>query len=40
MKRLPILILVLLSLTISGWAQVTSPFALSAQPVVAIPLGT
>jgi tetratricopeptide (TPR) repeat protein len=39
MKRLPFLALVLFSLTISGWAQVTSPFALSAQPVVALPLG-
>ncbi|MCX7028699.1 MAG: tetratricopeptide repeat protein [Spirochaetes bacterium] len=39
MKRLPILVfIVLCGATIAG-AQVTSPFALSAQPVVAIPLG-
>jgi hypothetical protein len=39
MKRLPLLVMAFFSFTIFGWAQVTSPFALSAQPVVAIPLG-
>jgi len=35
MKRLVVSLLVLICLAMSGWAQVTSPFALSAQPVVA-----
>ena len=39
MKRLPIVLMALFCLAAAGWGQVTSPFALSAQPVVAIPLG-
>ena len=39
MKRLFVLILIVICGAGIAWTQVTSPFALSAQPVVAIPLG-
>jgi hypothetical protein len=39
MKRLFFLVLIVICGATAAWAQVTSPFALSAQPVVAIPLG-
>lgn len=39
MKRFVVPLLALVCLAVCGWAQVTSPFALSAQPVAAVPLG-
>jgi tetratricopeptide (TPR) repeat protein len=39
MKRLSLVVLAFCCLAAAGWGQVTSPFALIAQPVVEIPLG-
>jgi tetratricopeptide (TPR) repeat protein len=39
MKRLFFVLATLLCLALAGWAQVTSPLALSAQPLVQIPIG-
>jgi tetratricopeptide (TPR) repeat protein len=39
MKRLLVAMLALFCLAMTGWGQVTSPLALSAQPLVEIPIG-
>ncbi len=39
MKMKAVLLLLLAGIAASGWGQATSPFAISAQPVVSIPLG-
>jgi tetratricopeptide (TPR) repeat protein len=39
MKRLVFVLAALLCLALKGWGQVTSPIALSAQPLVEIPIG-
>lgn len=39
MKRLLVLAIIVAGCSTAGWSQVTSSFALSAQPLVAVPLG-
>jgi hypothetical protein len=39
MKVKAVLVFFLAGIAAAGWCQATSPFAISAQPVVSIPLG-
>ena len=39
MKRKAILVLLLAAIGAAGWGQATSPFAISAQPIVSVPIG-